>query len=119
MLETGLAFRKGWLVLDTRAALEPHHFMKMIENHTAMIPIEGPVVFLPYLVLNIYLCLNIFTDRLDREHEVKVNSSLSWLLVPGPFKYSRIYVRFFKAMSWFILLVVNVATAAVLWIRFR
>lgn len=94
--------------------------MQIIDAYIAAIPIAHFVGgFSLYLVVCMYLCLNIFTDRLDKEHELKANSSLSWLLIPGPFKYSTFYIRFYKGLSWLMLLILHVVFAALLWSRLR
>lgn len=90
--------------------------MKITDGYFATIPIGGFVGgFAIYLTFCIYLCLNIFTDRLDKEHELKTNSSLSWFLVPGPLKYSAFYIRFYKGLSWFLLLLLHAIFITLLW----
>ena len=89
--------------------------MKLNDGYFAAIPIGGLVGgFAFYLTVCIYLCLNIFTDRLDEEHQLKLNSSLSWFLVPGPLKHSEFYVRFYKVISWLMLGILHAVFIALL-----
>ena len=89
--------------------------MKMNDGYFAAIPIGGFVGgFAIYLTVGTYLCLNIFTERLDEEHQLKTNSSLSWFLVPGPLKHSEFYVRFYKAISWLMLVILHAVFIALL-----